>query len=46
MYTELMEHKNQYFLNEWTLTKAGRKKMREYVEKLPSSRGLNPPTIG
>ena len=29
MYNELMSDKNTYFINEWTLTKCGRKKMRE-----------------
>lgn len=32
MYNELMSDKNTYFINEWTLIKCGRKKMREAGE--------------
>lgn len=32
MYNELMSDKNTYFINEWTLTKCGRKKMSEAGE--------------
>lgn len=36
MYDELMDGKDEYFINEWTLTKKGRRKMREYIDKMPS----------
>lgn len=43
MYNELMSDKNTYFINEWTLTKCGRKKMREYVDELPAVGKIMPP---
>ena len=43
MYNELMSGKNAYFINEWTLIKCGRKKMREYVDELPAFGRIMPP---
>ncbi len=43
LYDELMEGRDEYFINEWTLTKKGRRKMREYLDKMPSVRNLTPP---
>lgn len=43
MYIELVSNKEIYFLNEWTLTKKGRRKMREFVDRIPSASGIMPP---
>ena len=43
LYDELIHGKEEYFLHEWTLTKKGRRKMREYIDKMPSVRSLKPP---
>ena len=43
MYNTLTEGFDEYFINEWTLSRAGRKKMREYLNALPSVRSINPP---
>lgn len=43
MYNELISNKELYFINEWTLSKKGRKKMREYIDRLPSVDLVKPP---
>lgn len=43
MYRELLSGKEEYFINEWTLSKAGRRKMREFVNRIPSASGIMPP---
>ncbi len=43
MYEELVSNKDEYFVTEWTLTKKGRRKMREYIDSIPSARGIMPP---
>ena len=43
LYNELIDGKNEYFINEWTLTKKGRRKMREYIDKMPSAEKITPP---
>ena len=43
MYEELMAGKDEYFVHEWTLSKKGRHKMREYVDAMPSVRYIEPP---
>ena len=43
LYDELMDGKDEYFINEWTLTKIGRRKMREYIDKMPSAGKIMPP---
>ena len=45
MYKELMAGKDEYFINEWTLSKKGRHKMREYIDAMPSIRDVEPPQI-
>ncbi len=43
LYDELIEGKNEYFIHEWTLTKTGRRKMRDYINKMPSLGEVTPP---
>lgn len=43
MYKELIDGRDIYFINEWTLSKLGRKKMREYINMLPTVHGIMPP---
>ena len=43
MYSELIAGRDEYFINEWTLTKKGRRKMREYLDKMPSAGKIMPP---
>ncbi|WP_139187359.1 hypothetical protein [Sarcina sp. DSM 11001] len=43
LYDVLMDGKDEYFINEWTLTKKGRRKMREYIDKMPSVGKIMPP---
>lgn len=43
MYEELVSKQDEYFVTKWTLTKKGRKKMREYINSIPSARGIMPP---
>lgn len=43
MYHTLIEGTDKYFINQWTLSRAGRKKMREYLNILPSVRNIMPP---
>ena len=42
MYHTLIEGKDRYFINQWTLSREGRKKMREYLNILPSVRNIIP----
>ena len=43
MYDELIDSRDEYFINEWTLTKKGRRKMREYIDRMPSAGNILPP---
>ena len=43
LYDELINGKDEYFINEWTLTKKGRRKMREYIDNMPSVGRIMPP---
>lgn len=43
LYNELIDGKDEYFISEWTLTKQGRRKMREYIDKMPSVGRIMPP---
>lgn len=43
MYHTLIEGKDRYFINQWTLSREGRKKMREYLNILPTVRNIMPP---
>lgn len=43
MYNELTSNIDLYFINEWTLSKQGRHKMREYVDRIPTANGIMPP---
>ena len=43
LYKELIDGKDEYFINEWTLTQKGRRKMREYIDKMPSAGMIMPP---
>ncbi len=43
MYHTLTEGSDEYFINQWTLSRAGRKKMREYLNALPSVSNIKPP---
>ena len=43
MYNELISNKDVYFINEWTLSKIGRHKMREFTDRIPSVGGIMPP---
>ena len=43
MYLTLTGNRNEYFISEYTLTKAGRRKMREYLDMLPDVPDIEPP---
>ena len=43
MYQELISNKELYFIDEWTLSKPGRRKMREFTDRIPSVSGIMPP---
>lgn len=43
MYHTLTKGSDIYFVNQWTLSRAGRKKMREYLNALPSVSSIRPP---
>ena len=43
MFHTLTEGADKYFISQWTLSRAGRKKMREYLNNLPSVRNIMPP---
>ena len=43
MYHTLTEEADKYFINQWTLSRQGRKKMREYLGILPSVSDIMPP---
>lgn len=43
MYHTLTEEADKYFINQWTLNRQGRKKMREYLGILPSVSDIMPP---
>ena len=43
MFHTLTEGADKYFISQWTLSRAGRKKMREYLNNLPTVRNIMPP---
>ena len=43
MYNNLITDKDRYFICEWTLSKAGRKLVRQYQEKIGSALKLKVP---
>ncbi|MBR2743576.1 MAG: hypothetical protein IKD89_08300 [Clostridia bacterium] len=43
MYITLMSNQSEYYANKHNLTKAGRRKMREYLDMLPDVPDIEPP---